>query len=215
MAGQDESVDLARPAPLCLLGCQWQVTLFKQWGRSNFRGPQFVSGGWDNRGMRLKLASAIVVIGLFASSVAPANAIFGFSKCEKVKKQILSEEKISIILYNLAKKYRDSAIKDNSATWGDYSAVLSQEILGRQSDIKVFNMMIKNSSCFSAEINANIRIYKQGSQEWIKSSQKSIQGISEKSWYFVVDTIPLNALKSFNWKFTSVYDKDFLNKMNA
>jgi hypothetical protein len=165
--------------------------------------------------MRIKLASALVAIGLLASSIAPANAIFGLSKCEKVKKQILSEEKVSIILYNLAKKYRDSAIKDNSATWGDYSAVLSQEILGRQSDIKVFDMMIKNSSCFSAEINANIRMYKQGSQVWIKSSQKSIQDISENSWYFVVDARPLNALKSFKWGFTSVYDKDFLKKMNA
>ena len=44
----------------------------------------------------MKLASAIVALGLLASSlasVAPANAILGLSQCEKVKKQILSYEK--------------------------------------------------------------------------------------------------------------------------
>ena len=165
--------------------------------------------------MRIKLASAIVVMGLLASSMAPANAIFGLSKCEKVKKQILSEEKVSIILYDLTRKYRDSAIKDNSATWGDYSTVLSKENLGRQSDIKVFDLMIKNSSCFSAEINANVRTYKQDAQAKIKSNQGSIDGILKKSWTYIVDTRPLEALKIFNWGFVSVYDKDFLNKMNG
>ena len=55
MAGQDESVDLARPAPLCLI---------------------FVSGRWDTRGMRTKLASVIIALGLVASmvSISPARA---------------------------------------------------------------------------------------------------------------------------------------------
>ena len=44
--------------------------------------------------MKKKLASALVVIGLLASSVAPASAIFGLSKCEKVKKQVLAWQKI-------------------------------------------------------------------------------------------------------------------------
>jgi hypothetical protein len=42
--------------------------------------------------MQRKLASAIVIVGLLASSMTPANAILGLSKCEKVKKQVLSLE---------------------------------------------------------------------------------------------------------------------------
>jgi hypothetical protein len=42
--------------------------------------------------MKRKLASAIVVFGLLASSMTPASAVFGLSKCEKVKKQVLSLE---------------------------------------------------------------------------------------------------------------------------
>jgi hypothetical protein len=165
--------------------------------------------------MRTKLATALVVFGLLTSSVAPANAIFGLSKCEKVKKQILNEEKVSIILYDLTRKYRDSAIDDNSATWGEVSTVLSKENLGIQSDIKVFDLMIKNSSCFSAEINANVRTYKQDSQARIKTNQGSIGGISKKSLTYRIDAKALEVLKLFNWGFVSVYDKDFLKKMNS
>jgi hypothetical protein len=165
--------------------------------------------------MGLKLASSILVMGLLASSMTPANAIFGLSKCEKVKKQILSEEKISIILYDLTRKSRDSAIKDNSATWGEYSTVLSKENLARKSDIKVFDLIIKNPYCFSAEISAYVRTYKQNSQARIKASQAAIDGILKKSWTYLEDPTPLAALKSFNWAFVSVYAKDFLKKMNG
>jgi hypothetical protein len=48
--------------------------------------------------MKRKLASAVVVFGLLASSVTPASAVFGLSKCEKVKKQILSYEKKELSL---------------------------------------------------------------------------------------------------------------------
>jgi len=44
--------------------------------------------------MKRKLASALLVIGLLASTMAPASALFGLSNCEKVKKQILAYEKI-------------------------------------------------------------------------------------------------------------------------
>lgn len=40
----------------------------------------------------------MLVMGLLASSAAPATAAFGLSKCEKVKKQILSYEKKEIVL---------------------------------------------------------------------------------------------------------------------
>ena len=52
--------------------------------------------------MRIKLASALIIMGLLASSMAPASAIFGLSKCEKAKSQITSlENKMSKYLNNV------------------------------------------------------------------------------------------------------------------
>jgi hypothetical protein len=162
------------------------------------------------------LTSGLLVVGLLASSLTPAHAIFGLSKCEKVKKEILREEKISIFLYGLTKKSRDSALKDNSVTWGEYSKVLSKEILGQQSDIKVFDLMINKSSCFSAEINAYVRTYKKDTQENIKLSQSVIDAIfKQTSLTDVADVLVRNALRSKKWSFVSVYDKDFLKLMNS
>ena len=42
--------------------------------------------------MRMKLASALVIMGLLVSFMPSANAIFGFSTCEKVKKTVLNLE---------------------------------------------------------------------------------------------------------------------------
>jgi len=40
--------------------------------------------------MKRKLASALIVTGLLGFSMTPANAVFGLSKCEKVKKEMLT-----------------------------------------------------------------------------------------------------------------------------
>ena len=161
------------------------------------------------------LTASLLIIGLLASSLNPAHAIFGLSKCEKVKKEILREEKISIFLHGLTKKSRDSALKDNSATWGEYSQMLSKEILGKQSDIKVFDLMIDNSSCFSSEINAYVRTYKKDTQEYIELSQSVIDGIFEKSLTDVTNVLARNALRSKKWSFVSVYNKNYLKLKNS
>lgn len=164
--------------------------------------------------MQRKVLAIFLIFGFTVSFSSPANAIFGLSTCEKVKNQILSEEKVSIILYDLAKKYRDEAIKDGSVTWGEYAGVYEKDILGRQSDIKVFDIMIKNSACYSTEINAYVRTYKQDSQTVIKTYQSVIDGIQKKNWTYLEDARLLDVLKKMSWGFVSVYDKNFLKKMN-
>jgi hypothetical protein len=42
--------------------------------------------------MKKRLTAGLLVIGLSALSLTPANAIFGLSNCEKVKKQVISLE---------------------------------------------------------------------------------------------------------------------------
>jgi hypothetical protein len=111
------------------------------------RPRQFVSGKWDNRGMRLKLASVFVVIGLLGSSLTPANAIFGLSKCEKVKKQILAYEKIEKPL-----------VKDWQNYAGDwiFSYSIESQLRIQQRwvnlvnlEVKIYALEINNPKCFT------------------------------------------------------------------
>jgi len=66
VAGQDEFVDLARPAPLSHLICQWAMGVFGQWRSVPISAPQFVSGRWDNKSMRRFLLCLAIVIGSVA-----------------------------------------------------------------------------------------------------------------------------------------------------
>jgi hypothetical protein len=75
---------------------------FNNGGSLIIPAPQFVSGGWDNCLMK-RLSATIVLLMLFSlSSTVPAKAIFGLSKCEKVKSQISTlENKMSKYLNNV------------------------------------------------------------------------------------------------------------------
>ena len=64
------------------------------------------------------------------------------------------------------------------------------------------------------EINANVRTYKQDAQGKIKTNKGYIDGILKKSLTYIEDTRALEILRLTNWGFVSVYDKDFLKRMN-
>jgi hypothetical protein len=115
--------------------------------------------------MKRKLASAIVVMGLLASSMTPASAIFGLSKCEKVKKQIKNELAIGDALF---KAYRSSVYKIQpfkvTETYGEkyqkyqqYENALNALTLVFESDLKAWGMGQKSSQCFSVDQNSAIR----------------------------------------------------------
>ena len=116
-----------------------------------------VSGRWDNKSMRTKLASAVVVFGLLASSMTPANAIFGLSKCEKVKKQITNEEKVGLLLHNKYLKQRRILLTMSKPTWTDLSNVLGWLPDVYDSDLKVYKLVNKNLSCFTSQQVARAR----------------------------------------------------------
>ena len=107
--------------------------------------------------MKRKLASAIVVVALLASSMTPASAIFGLSKCEKVKAQITNEEKIGVLLHKKYSVQRKIVLGLNSATFNDLSSAWSWLPDVYDSDLRIFNLVDKNASCFSAEQVARAR----------------------------------------------------------
>jgi hypothetical protein len=133
---------------------------FNNGGSLTFPAPQFVSGGWDNRSMRIKIASAIVAMSLLAStmaSVAPANAIFGLSKCEKVHKEMKSIENRFLAD---SKKIRAYPIKDGTVdvlVLTPKSVNLIQQIVNDDPIPRIWKIGFNNPKCFTNTQNIQIK----------------------------------------------------------
>jgi hypothetical protein len=124
--------------------------------------------------MRTKLASAIVVLGLFGSSTAsivPASAVFGLSKCEKIKKEITSEEKVGLLLHRKYSTQRKIVLAMNNPSWNNLNNALSWLPDVYDSDLRIFVLVDKNSSCFTTQEVARAR-------GEIRNSKKNITDIS-------------------------------------
>jgi hypothetical protein len=121
--------------------------------------------------MQRKLASAIVIVGLLASSMTPANAIFGLSKCEKVKKQITNEEKVGLLLHKKYSVQRKIVLAKNNPTWNDLNNAFNLLPDVYDSDLRIFSSVDKNLSCFTTQQVARARAE-------ARSSKKNIADIS-------------------------------------
>lgn len=108
--------------------------------------------------MRLKFASALVVMGLLASSMAPANALFGKSKCEKAISSIFEEEKIAMELWTIWNQDRYLLGKRNQISWNSISGLLNDSIPMIESDNYMYKLMNENKSCFNSKRLAEARI---------------------------------------------------------
>ncbi len=137
-----------------------------RWDYSNNGGSltlpahQIVSGGWDNRGMERKLPSVFIALCLFASStasVAPANAIFGLSKCEKVRKEVRT---IETKFFSDYKSIRANPIKDGE---NDVLALTTQsvkvidQIKNNDPIPKIWKIGFNNPKCFTNTQNIQIK----------------------------------------------------------
>jgi hypothetical protein len=108
--------------------------------------------------MRMRLASALVVIGLLASSMAPANALFGRSKCEKAVSSIFEEEQIAMELWAIWNKKRNVLKLKSNHTWNSISGLLNSAIPMIESDNFMYRTMNQNKSCFKSQYLAEARL---------------------------------------------------------
>ena len=97
----------------------------------------------------------MLVLGLLGSSLTPAHAIFGLSKCEKVKKQILAYEK--------TEKPMIADWQNYSGEWiAAYSSKSQLEIQKRWTNIvnlevKMYALETNNPKCFTNSQNIYIK----------------------------------------------------------
>jgi hypothetical protein len=101
--------------------------------------------------MRVKLASAVIFLGLLTSSMAPANAIFGLSACEKVKNQILSYEKQEKALAIKWAPANGKPHSDFSLSQNRYFFELHKSIV--KLEVKMFTLEKNNPKCFTITQN--------------------------------------------------------------
>jgi hypothetical protein len=101
--------------------------------------------------MRKKLTSALIVVGLLASSMAPASAVFGLSKCEKVKKQILNYEKQERVLAVRwapanGQLHNNFTLSQNRNFFNLHKSIVNLEV-------KIFTLEKNNPKCFTITQN--------------------------------------------------------------
>jgi hypothetical protein len=157
------------------------------------------------------LISISLIIGVLGSSIVPADAIFGLSKCEKVKKQILQEEKISISLGEYREKTRLEFIQKKNPTYSDLADYYYQIIVSIESDLKVYSLMVKNPSCYATNINASVRRYQGTATISLKGFKSKFVEISAKYQLEPVPSMYSEWMSSTGKvRFVSVYDKNFL-----
>jgi len=155
--------------------------------------------------VRSGLLVGVMILALFISATAPANAIFGLSKCEKVKKQVLLEEQIGLGFW---KVYRAEVKGFKTATVDQMKSLTSSYLLITGSKEKVYQLLEKNKKCFTT---AQL-IYGRKSVAKITSEQKIFKSVLTALNAQTGTTVLSNsdalikAWKSTYKKYYSIYD---------
>jgi hypothetical protein len=131
--------------------------------------------------MRRQFASALALVLLIGTPTTPANALFGLSKCEKVKKEISKEEQVGLIYFKEFDRQRDLFLSNSSPTNQDYVDLLDLILDVYQSDKNVYLVVDKNKSCFSAKKLASARTRNSSVVSEIKSINNVNTTISKNS----------------------------------
>jgi len=121
--------------------------------------PQYVSGLWDNWHMRRTLISSILVLGLLGSSPTPAQAIFGLSKCEKVKKEMLTLEKQILDVRNYqGYTYKQVVFRSEEEIWEPTakSVKMYKQVMDNDPIPRIWKLATNNPKCFTNTQNMHI-----------------------------------------------------------
>lgn len=110
--------------------------------------------------MRRTLASILVVVGLLGSSLTPAHAIFGLSKCEKVKKEMLALEKqiLDVHAKGLGNLYKQVVFRMPSDIWEPDAKTVKmfKRVVNNDPIPKIWKLATNNPKCFTNTQNMQI-----------------------------------------------------------
>lgn len=136
----------------------------------------------------------------------PSNAILGFSKCERIKKQLNQEEQIGYENWKMFDQARDQNVNSNNLTFNQLTGFFDQLKLVYQSDLSIYKTINTNSKCFDPKFNAENRARIQNTQKELKDLNSAIN-IINKLTTFQKNQIITSALNDY---LRNTY-KDFYN----
>ena len=107
--------------------------------------------------MKRTVLSAFLILGMTVPMATPAQAIFGLSTCEKVKKAIATEEKVGLEIWKVFDRERRKVLSSSFSTWGDLIEIVKLTPQMVDSDMRILKMADANSSCFTSKEIASVR----------------------------------------------------------
>ncbi len=129
--------------------------------------------------MKRIVLSAFLALGMAVPMATPAQAIFGLSTCEKVKKAISAEEQIGVELHKKYLEQRKLILGMTDATWSNLSDVFSWLPDVYDSDLRVYKLVDKNPSCFTSKDVARARTETRSSNKSIKDIETIRKAVIE------------------------------------
>jgi hypothetical protein len=103
--------------------------------------------------MKRFLLSICLALSLALPTSAPAQAILGLGKCEKVKKEILSLEKLIRDVYEKGRgyNYEQTVFKEKSKIWEPTNATISmvKKMINNDPVPKIWKLGTNNPKCFT------------------------------------------------------------------
>jgi hypothetical protein len=111
----------------------------------------------------------------------PAQAIFGLSACEKVKKAISEEEKVGLEFYKKYQAQRKIVLSMTNATWSNLSDLFTWLPDVYDSDLRVYKMVDKNPACFTTKDVARARTNVRSDTKELKDIELIRKAVSESN----------------------------------
>jgi len=119
--------------------------------------------------MRKRLTAGLLAIGLLASSLTPAYAIFGLGQCEKVKKQVLPLENLmGKVQGSLGYAYEQVYFKEEQKIWEPTpeSVKIYNQIIKNDPIAQIWKLGTNNPKCFTNTQKIQIKSMKNSSYKY-------------------------------------------------
>jgi hypothetical protein len=119
--------------------------------------------------MKKVISVAILIVLLIPLETLPANAIFGFSRCEKAKNAITKEEVIGLSLWKDFHRYRKGVVSKGNVSIAEYyeATIKLEPVL--ESDLKIWRVVETNQQCFKASDSAYFRTQKSEAVRYLEA----------------------------------------------
>jgi hypothetical protein len=156
--------------------------------------------------MKRSILPFLLSMGLAVPMATPAQAVFGWSACEKMKKAILSENAIGFESWKSFDRLRDFYVKGGPITNSQTKDLAQLLILVNDSEINTYSIAVKNAKCFSSKQNAENRSKLATKKRMRDSWQGLIDALNAKPYLNSrINTASLDSFKNNFLKYESFY----------